>query len=244
MSKSHNSEIQDLLVVMPAYNEEASLPLILKEVLRVVPPSCVLVVDDGSNDKTTSVAQAEGVSVITLPFNMGVGGAMRAGFRFACEEGVNNVIQLDSDGQHDPADIPKLLEGLRSSDIVIGARFAGKGNYLVSGPRKWAMSMLSWALSKVCSTALTDTTSGYKAMGPRALKLFARNYPAEYLGDTVEALVLAARAGLTVSQVPVEMRNRFGGEPSHSPFKSAVYLGRAFLALIIGLSKAKSETKS
>ena len=81
-------------------------------------------------------------------------------------------------------------------------------------------------------------------MGPRALKLFARNYPAEYLGDTVEALVLAARAGLTVSQVPVEMRNRFGGEPSHSPFKSAVYLGRAFLALIIGLSKAKSETKS
>ena len=99
------------------------------------------------------------------------------------------------------------------------------------------------SLSKVCSSELTDTTSGYKAMGPRALDLFARNYPAEYLGDTVEALVLAARAGLTVSQVPVEMRNRYGGEPSHSPVKSAVYLGRAFLALIIGLSKAKSERK-
>lgn len=244
MANTHHSEFLDLLVVMPAYNEEASLPLILKEVLRVVPNKCVLVVDDGSIDKTTAVAQAEGVPVLTLPFNMGVGGAMRAGFRFAREEGVNNVIQLDSDGQHDPADIPKLLEGLKVSDIVIGARFAGKGNYLVTGPRKWAMSMLSWALSKVCSSELTDTTSGYKAMGPRALELFSRNYPAEYLGDTVEALVLAARAGLTVSQVPVEMRNRYGGEPSHSPLKSAVYLGRAFLALIIGLSKAKSERLS
>lgn len=232
---------KDLLVVMPAFNEEESLAAILQEVLQVVPIKNLLVVDDGSADLTVQIARSHCVRVLKLPFNMGVGGAMRAGFRFASEEGIQNVIQLDSDGQHDPSDIPKLFEGLSTADIVIGARFAGKGNYFVTGPRKWAMTMLSWALSKVCKSKLTDTTSGYKAMGPKAVNLFAKNYPAEYLGDTVEALVLAARAGLVVSQVPVVMRSRFGGEPSHSPIKSAVYLGRAFLALIIGLSKAKTE---
>ena len=243
MAQSSFSDAKELLVIMPAFNEEDSLSLILDEVLSVVPRNSVLVVDDGSTDRTTAIAQGHQVRVLTLPFNMGVGGAMRAGFKFAVEEGIRNVVQLDSDGQHDPSDIPRLLEGLNSSDIVIGARFAGKGTYHVTGPRKWAMSMLSRALSKICSTELTDTTSGYKAMGPRAVNLFAANYPAEYLGDTVEALVIASRAGLKISQVPVEMRSRFAGEPSHSPFKSAVYLGRAFLALIIGLSKAAAESK-
>jgi len=114
---------------------------------------------------------------------------------------------------------------------VIGARFAGVGDYEVRGPRRWAMRLLGGTLSRTAGTSLTDTTSGFKACGPRAIALFAQHYPAEYLGDTIEALVIALRNGLRVAQVPVAMRERMAGRPSHNPFKAAIYLGRAVFAL-------------
>ena len=123
------------------------------------------------------------------------------------------------------------------ADVVVGARFAGRGEYSVAGPRKWAMKLLSAVLSRVCGTQLTDTTSGLKLCGPRANALYARDYPAEYLGDTVEALVIAARSGLVVRQAGVSMRERAGGVPSHSPVKAAVFLIRAMLALAIALTR-------
>lgn len=225
------------LIVMPAYNESASLAKVIDEIAELLPDYSVLVVDDGSTDDTARIAQGRGVQVLQLPFNLGVGGAMRAGFRFAQDRGFTAVIQLDSDGQHNPSYVPELVSGLLTSDIVIGARFAGEGDYKVSGPRRLAMEVLSFSLSRVCKAKLTDTTSGFKAMGPRAIDLFAQTYPAEYLGDTVEALVIASRANLAVHQVPVNMRVRMGGEPSQTALKSMVYLGRAFIALVIGLSK-------
>lgn len=229
--------ISKTLIIMPAFNESSSISKVLEEIKANALGIDVLVVDDGSSDDTSAIANTYAVSVLTLPYNLGVGGAMRAGFRYARALNYSSVVQLDSDGQHDPKYIPDLLGALNSADIVIGARFAGTGTYSVSGPRKWAMKTLSAALSVVCKTKLTDTTSGFKAMGPKALKLFAQNYPAEYLGDTVEALVIASRAHLSISQVPVEMRLRSGGEPSQSPLRSMVYLGRAFMALLVGLSK-------
>ena len=120
---------------------------------------------------------------------------------------------------------------------MIGARFAGKGDYSVRGPRWWAMKVLSWILSRVCGTRLTDTTSGFKLSGRRAIELFAREYPAEYLGDTIEALVIAARSNLVVRQIPVAMRPRAGGTPSQNPFKAAKFLGRAFVALGVSLTR-------
>ena len=123
------------------------------------------------------------------------------------------------------------------ADVVIGARFAGKGDYSVRGPRWWAMRLLSFILSRVCGTRLTDTTSGFKLSGRRAIELFAREYPAEYLGDTIEALVIAARSNLVVRQVPVAMRPRAGGTPSQNPLKAAKFLGRAFVALGISLTR-------
>ena len=120
---------------------------------------------------------------------------------------------------------------------MIGSRFAGRGAYAVRGPRKWAMKLLSTVLSRICRTELTDTTSGFKLCGPSAVRLFAVQYPAEYLGDTVEAIVLAARSGLVIRQTPVHMRERAGGAPSHSPIKAAVFLGRAVLALGIALTR-------
>ncbi len=225
---------------MPAFNEEESVGAVVREVFAKVPGVSVLVVDDGSTDASSRVARAAGAQVATLPFNLGVGGAMRVGFRYALENDFQNVVQIDSDGQHDPASVPSLLAALHGSDLVLGARFAGQGDYAVSGPRQWAMRLLAFILSRITKTKLTDTTSGFRASGPRAVRLFAEHYPAEYLGDTIEALVIASRAGLTVKQVPVSMRHRAGGVPSHNPFKAAAYLSRAFLALIFALVRPSS----
>jgi len=228
------------LVVMPAFNEEASVAAVVREVNEKAPFADVLVVDDGSADATSERARAAGALVATLPFNLGVGGAMRTGFRYAREHGYANVIQIDSDGQHDPIGVESLLEQLQNADLVLGARFAGEGDYRVRGPRQWAMVTLASILSRTSGTRLTDTTSGYRASGPRAVALFAEHYPAEYLGDTIEALVIASRSGLRIVQVPVAMRPRAGGVPSHNPLKAARYLGRAALALVFAYMRPRS----
>jgi glycosyltransferase involved in cell wall biosynthesis len=228
-----------VLVVIPAWNEAQALPGVLAEVARVLLDVDVLVVNDGSTDATSAVARASGATVLDLPINLGVGGAMRAGFRFAVARGYGTVVQLDGDGQHDPHEVRALVGALRAerADVMIGARFAGAGSYRASGPRRLAMKLLSSVLSRVAHTRLTDTTSGFKASGPAAVALFAKEYPAEYLGDTVESLVIAARSGLVIRQHPVEMRVRAGGAPSHGPVKAAVFLGRAFAALALALTR-------
>lgn len=225
------------LIVMPAFNEEESVRQVVLEVFAKLPGVAVLVVDDGSTDNTSSEALAAGALVAHLPVNLGVGGAMRLGFRYALKNGFDNVVQVDSDGQHDPANVVALVEQLDTADLVLGARFAGEGNYDARGPRRWAMIALSAFLSHTAHTRLTDTTSGFRASGPRAVRLFAEHYPAEYLGDTIESLVIAARSGCVITQIPVAMRPRAGGRPSQNPLKSAAYLGRAALALLFALAR-------
>lgn len=232
-TKQHDADqlLKNVLVVMPALNEEQVIGKVLAELYETLPTINCLVVDDGSNDSTAEIAKNAGAIVIRLPYNLGVGGAMRVGFNYAIEKHYTSVVQLDADGQHDPRDIPKLISELNSSDLVLGARFAGEGTYSVKGPRKWAMVLLANILSKSAKVKLTDTTSGFRASGPRSIKLFAKHYPAEYLGDTVESLVIAARAGLNIVQVPVSMRERAGGSPSHSPIKASLFLFRVGLAM-------------
>lgn len=225
------------LVVMPAFNEEDSVRKVVLEVLEKLPGISCLVVDDGSSDSTAVEALAAGALVARLPFNLGVGGAMRVGFRYAIEHGFDNVVQVDADGQHDPASVGALLIRLESADLVLGSRFAGEGDYIVRGPRRWAMIVLSRFLSRMAGTRLTDTTSGFRISGPRAVRLFAEHYPAEYLGDTIESLVIAVRARCIIAQVPVSMRVRAGGRPSHHPLKAAAYLGRAILALLFAFMR-------
>lgn len=233
-------QTQRLLVIVPAWNEREALPGVLAELAASLPHADVLVVNDGSTDGTAEVARASGTAmVLDLPLNLGVGGAMRAGYRFAAREGYDAAVQVDADGQHDPADVARVVASLDElgADVVIGARFAGVGSYTVRGPRRWAMQVLSAVLSRSARTRLTDTTSGFRASNRRAILLFADEYPAEYLGDTVESLVIACRAGLVVRQVGVEMRARSGGVPSHNPVKAALFLGRAMVALLIALSR-------
>jgi glycosyltransferase involved in cell wall biosynthesis len=231
----------DTLVIMPAWNESESIGNTIREVFEFGPPCDVLVVDDGSRDNTAQVARAAGATVVKLPFNMGVGGAMRTGFKYAKNHGYNRVIQVDADGQHDPRDIKAVLDGLQHADIAIGARFADKGNYTVRGPRKWAMKVLAWTISRVAGTTLTDVTSGFRAANLKAIRQYVDHYPAEYLGDTIDSLVVAIRSGCTVRQVAVSMRPRQGGTPSHDPIKAAIYLGRSGMALLFALTRKKTE---
>jgi glycosyltransferase involved in cell wall biosynthesis len=234
-----HARIEHTLIVMPALNEEESVAAVVAEVFAALPGVHCLVVDDGSTDHTADEARAAGATVAKLAVNLGVGGAMRVGFRYALDHGFDYVVQVDSDGQHDPRSVINLLDELGDADIALGARFAGEGDYVVKGPRRWAMVVLARSISYLAKAKLTDTTSGFRASGPRAVRLFAAHYPAEYLGDTIESLVIAASAGCVIRQVPVSMRARAGGVPSHNPLKAAAYLGRAGMALMLALLRPR-----
>ncbi|MDL9980322.1 glycosyltransferase family 2 protein [Microbacterium sp. ASV49] len=227
------------LIIMPAWNESRNVGNTVREILDQRAGYDVIVVDDGSTDDTAQVARAAGAQVLALPFNMGVGGAMRTGFTYAQRHGYDQAIQVDADGQHDPREIPIVLSGLEHSDISIGARFADKGDYQAHGPRRWAMVFLAAVLSRVAKTKLTDVTSGFRAANKRAIDQYVRYYPAEYLGDTVDSLVSAIHSGLTVSQIPVAMRARVHGKPSQNPVGSTIYLIRSVFALSLALMRGR-----
>lgn len=224
-----------VLVLVPAWNESRNVGTTVREILAASTDFDVVVIDDGSTDDTAHVARDAGAVVLALPFNLGVGGAMRTGFTYAARHGYTRAIQVDADGQHDPADIATVLAGLDHADISIGARFADVGDYSVRGPRRWAMLVLARVVSAIARTRLTDVTSGFRAANRRAIEQYVGYYPAEYLGDTLDSLVAAVHAGLTVTQVPVAMRPRAHGTPSQHPIGATVYLLRSAFALLLAV---------
>jgi glycosyltransferase involved in cell wall biosynthesis len=199
----------------------------------------VVVVDDGSTDRTGHRARAAGATVLSLPFNLGVGGAIRTGLRFAAAAGYERVVQLDGDGQHEAAMAKRLLARLEEGDVdlVVGSRFAE--GYAVGRGRRVIMRVLSRLVSRRLGAPITDTTSGFRALGSRAIVLFARDYPVDYLSDTVEALLLAGDAHLAVAEVDVQMRPRQAGNPSASALKSAYHLVRLLLVVLIHAIRPK-----
>ena len=220
------------LVAIPAWNEQGSIADVVAKVREHRPQADILVVNDGSTDDTARVADEAGARVVSLPFNVGVGGAMRTAFLFAQREGYEALVQVDADGQHDPADLDRVLDGLKEADVVVGTRFHPESMYFVGGPRRWAMVLLSKALSRMNRGTISDPTSGFRSAGPRAIALFAVDYPADYLGDTVGSLAIAIRNGLVIHETPVTMYFRQTGRPSKNALWSALYLGRATLAII------------
>ena len=233
-----------VLVAIPAWNEQASIAAVIGKVKDHRPQADVLVVDDGSTDQTALVAQEAGATVVSLPFNVGVGGAMRTAFLHAKREGYRSLVQVDADGQHDPADLNRVLDGLTEADIVVGTRFHPDSMYFVGGPRRWAMILLSKALSRMNRGSITDPTSGFRSAGPRAIELFAVEYPADYLGDTVGSLAIAIRHDLVIHETPVTMYFRQTGRPSKNALWSALYLGRATLAIIATSLKGGTTPRS
>lgn len=229
------SASERLIIIVPAWNEENNVGTTVTEIRSTLPGADIVVVDDGSTDATGTVARAAGADVLTLPYNMGVGGAMRTGYAYAQHHGYDRAIQVDADGQHNPEDITRILEGLSSADISIGARFADVGSYQARGPRRWAMVFLAGAISRIAGTKLTDVTSGFRAANRRAIDQYVSYFPAEYLGDTIDSLVAALHADLTVTQVPVAMRPRMSGNPSQGFVGSAIYLARSIFAMTLAV---------
>ena len=220
-------------VIIPAYNEADALPGVLAALEAHVPGHDGVVIDDGSTDSTASAARAGGATCLRLPFNLGIGGALRLGFRYAVEQGYDRAYQFDADGQHDASQVSALLAGLQDADMVIGTRFGGDDGYRVGRSRGLAMGLLRRMVGQICGQRFTDTSSGFRAFRRPVLEFFATEYPVEYM-ESVEALVLAVRRGFVVREVPVVMHDRSGGRASTRNLRLAYHFVRLLIVLLAG----------
>ena len=221
-----------LLFVIPAFNEEQALPKVLTTLASQHPDADVVVVDDGSLDANAEVALAGGAVVLGLPFNLGIGAALRTGFVYAVREGYDRAVQFDGDGQHEADAVQSLLDALDAgADMAIGSRFADpESTYDPGRIRGKAMGALRFLVRRLTGTRYSDTSSGFRAFNRPMLEFFARTYPSEYM-ESVEALVMASVEGFTVVEVPVEMHEREAGEPSNASFKLAYHFLRLLVVL-------------
>jgi glycosyltransferase involved in cell wall biosynthesis len=229
------------LVIIPAFNEELALPKVLDE-LTALDRYDVVVVDDGSSDATARVARRPGVVVLSLPFNLGIGGALRCGFRYAVAEGYQRAVQLDADGQHEPDELETLLAPIeRGMDLAIGSRFADQTHeYDVGTTRRRAMGVLRVVVRLLSGRSFTDTSSGFRAFSRPMLEFFAENYPSEYM-ESVEALLLALNEGFRVEEVPTRMQARTDGEASTLRFRLVYHYLRVVLMLVVQARRRPQE---
>ena len=224
------------VAIVPALNEEVAIAAVVDELRAFDPGLDVVVVDDGSVDRTAAVAAARGARVLRLPFNLGIGGAVQTGFRYAFEHGYDIAVRVDGDGQHDPSQLPFVLEPVLrgDADIAVGSRFAAdREGYRSSRTRRIGIRLLAWIVSRIVGQRVTDTTSGFQALNREGIALFARDYPHDY--PEVEATVMVFRHRLRLREVPVSMRERGGGRSSITTLRSVYYMVKVLLAIFVGL---------
>lgn len=232
----------NVLVIVPAFNEQESISAVLRT-LRDNDYQ-ILVVDDGSVDQTRLIAQGAGVSVLTLPFNLGVGGALRAGFKFAVRNQYRAVVQVDADGQHDASQIVSLIETANESGahLVLGSRFQRSAESMtVPVVRRQVMRLLSALASRATGTTITDATSGFRLIQDPLLSEFAKVFPSYYLGDTYEALISAGKAGFVVREIPTVIVNRTHGTSSASTRQSVKFIFKSVVVAGLGIHARISD---
>ncbi len=233
----------DKIVIVPAFNEEKNLPQVLRELRKYDPMLTILVIDDGSTDRTAETAKNLQAEVLRLPFNLGIGGAVQTGLKYAQEYRYNIAIQVDADGQHIPKEIDKLVAGIQEGfDVVIGSRFFQKSNYRSSFMRNIGIKIIAFVNSTILGKKITDSTSGFRAFNRRAITFLSKNYPIDY--PEPETIIILGRAGFRLKEVPVRMRPRISGNSSIGRSASIYFMIKVLLAIFIDIFKQYEEASS
>ena len=230
------------LIIMPAHNEAGNLPRVIPEVRAAALGYDLLVIDDGSRDCTAALAVALGATVVSLPVNLGYGGAVQTGFRYAVRNAYDLAVVIDADGQHDPAGIADLAETVAGDgvDVAVGSRFRGRMNYRQPWVKRAGMTVFAWTVSRITRRQVTDPTSGFQALNAAALRFFAfDNYPVDY--PDADTLLILHYAGFRVVEVPVTMRERISGVSMHSGWKPFYYVGKMWLAISMVVLRQKTH---
>lgn len=231
-----------LLVIIPAYNEEGAIVQVIREVNRSVPGVPVLVIDDHSTDGTRNLAKAEGARVLPLPHHLGLGGCVQAGYRLAYELGFDYVIRVDGDGQHDPRDIPKILETLKRTgcQMVIGSRYVdGGASGYSTAARGIGIRLFRWILRPILGKPVYDPTSGFVGVNREALTVFSGSFPLEY--PEIEALVVLQRKRFKFQEIACRFRPRQTGTSSITPVKSFRYMVYVLLGVFVNILRFESR---
>ncbi|MEK6759398.1 MAG: glycosyltransferase family 2 protein [Deltaproteobacteria bacterium] len=228
---------KSLLIIIPAFNEEGSIGVVIDNIKKHVPWADIAVVNDGSSDRTAAIASSKGVILISNPYNMGIGSTMQTGYKYAHMKGYDVAVQVDADGQHPAEQIAQLIRPVveNKADIVVGSRFLGEGSYRPSLARGAGMALFSSVVSVIIKEKVTDTTSGFRAAGKECIEFFAKRYPDDY--PEVEALVLLHKKGFSIMEIPVSMNERSAGRSSITPIRSIYYMVKVLLAIFVDLMK-------
>ena len=228
------------LAIVPALNEEGMVGRVVRDIHRAAPDFDVLVVDDGSTDDTVAEAEAQGATVIRNPFNLGIGGAVQSGYRYALARGYDVAVQVDGDGQHKPEYLPAMVDALNTkgaADMVTGSRFLENPGYKVPVGRRIGNLIFAVVLSGIVRHKITDPTSGFRMTNSRGIELFARDYPHDY--PEVEAILMLHHHRLRIHELPVRMNARGFGRSSIDYPRSAYYMVKVLLAIFVGLLRRR-----
>jgi len=232
-----------LLIIVPAYNEEAAVGGVVRDIQAAMPGTPVLVIDDCSVDATHSVARAAGARVLALPHHLGLGGCVQAGYKLAFELGYRYVIRVDGDGQHDAGDIPKIFEALRTTgcEMVIGSRYVDGDDPPTSFVRGLGIHFFRMVLRPILGKPVRDPTSGFVGVSQAALQVFSKSFPLEY--PEIEALVVLQRRRFRFVEVPCRMHPRTTGRSSITAFRSIYYIVHVLLGVFVNVLKFDQRRK-
>ena len=236
------AENRELIIIIPAFNEEAAIVGVIQGIQQAVPGVPILVLDDSSKDGTVALARAAGAEVVTLPHHLGLGGLVQTGYKLAFSLGYQYVIRVDGDGQHDPQDIPTIYQQLRTSgaEMVIGCRTNAEDGWKTSIVRRMGILFFRAVLRPILGRPVHDPTSGFVGVNRAALQVFAGSFPLEY--PEIEALVVLQRRKFRFEEVPVRMHPRRTGRSSITAYKSLYYIAHVLLGVFVNILKYEGRS--